>query len=202
MRYITKAQSSAHALKRKLRKYVSDESGATAIEYGLIVAGVAVAIIVVVRSPSVTSWTKCSWRYRRRWPADTANSLSLVGGNRHHVAGSLQVVGDGGFTRARRVRCVLVPFVRRRLAPGPAGAVAQAVHDRRGSGAAWRRLPLAHRGRQYHDERRAAGVPHIRRLGGVRARDHPRADHGRAGVSGGSRVRLYGALFERSVAVG
>ncbi len=48
MRYITKAQSSAHALKRKLRKYVSDESGATAIEYGLIVAGVAVAIIVVV----------------------------------------------------------------------------------------------------------------------------------------------------------
>ncbi len=48
MRFITKAQSSAHALKRKLRKYVSDESGATAIEYGLIVAGVAVAIIVVV----------------------------------------------------------------------------------------------------------------------------------------------------------
>ena len=48
MRFITKAQSSAHALKRKLRKYVSDESGATAIEYGLIVAGVAVAIIVGV----------------------------------------------------------------------------------------------------------------------------------------------------------
>ncbi len=48
MRFITKAQSSAHALKRKLRKYVSDESGATAIEYGLIVAGVAVAIMVVV----------------------------------------------------------------------------------------------------------------------------------------------------------
>ncbi len=48
MRFITKAQSSAHALKRKLRKYVSDESGATAIEYGLLVVGLAVAIMVVV----------------------------------------------------------------------------------------------------------------------------------------------------------
>ncbi len=48
MRFITKAQSSAHALKRKLGKYVSDDSGETAIEYGLIVVGVAVAIMVVV----------------------------------------------------------------------------------------------------------------------------------------------------------
>ena len=48
MRFITKAQSSAHALKRKLRKYVSDESGATAIEYGLLVVGLAVAIMAVV----------------------------------------------------------------------------------------------------------------------------------------------------------
>jgi pilus assembly protein Flp/PilA len=30
------------------KKFVSDESGATAIEYGLIAAGIAVAIITVV----------------------------------------------------------------------------------------------------------------------------------------------------------
>ncbi len=48
LRLITKAQSTAHVLKRKLRKYVSDDSGATAIEYGLIAAGIAVAIIAAV----------------------------------------------------------------------------------------------------------------------------------------------------------
>jgi pilus assembly protein Flp/PilA len=32
----------------KLRKFLADESGATAIEYGLIAAGIAVAIIAVV----------------------------------------------------------------------------------------------------------------------------------------------------------
>ena len=31
------------------KKFVSDESGATAIEYGLIAAGIAVAIITVVQ---------------------------------------------------------------------------------------------------------------------------------------------------------
>ncbi len=31
-----------------LRKFIADESGATAIEYGLIAAGIAVAIITVV----------------------------------------------------------------------------------------------------------------------------------------------------------
>ena len=31
-----------------IRKFVADDSGATAIEYGLIAAGIAVAIIVVV----------------------------------------------------------------------------------------------------------------------------------------------------------
>ncbi len=36
------------ALKRKIGKYVSDDSGATAIEYGLIAAGIAVAIIAAV----------------------------------------------------------------------------------------------------------------------------------------------------------
>jgi pilus assembly protein Flp/PilA len=35
-------------LKRILLGFLSDESGATAIEYGLIAAGIALAIIVVV----------------------------------------------------------------------------------------------------------------------------------------------------------
>ncbi len=42
---IAKAQASLHGLKRK---FVSDEEGATAIEYGLIAAGIAVAIIAAV----------------------------------------------------------------------------------------------------------------------------------------------------------
>ncbi len=46
--FITKAQTSAYGLKRKIAKYMSDESGATAIEYGLIAAGIAVAIIAAV----------------------------------------------------------------------------------------------------------------------------------------------------------
>ena len=36
------------ALKRTLLSFLSDESGATAIEYGLIAAGIALAIIAVV----------------------------------------------------------------------------------------------------------------------------------------------------------
>jgi pilus assembly protein Flp/PilA len=35
-------------LKQKILKFMSDESGATAIEYGLIAAGIALAIIAVV----------------------------------------------------------------------------------------------------------------------------------------------------------
>jgi len=35
-------------MKTQLRKFVTDASGATAIEYGLIAAGIAVAIIAVV----------------------------------------------------------------------------------------------------------------------------------------------------------
>jgi pilus assembly protein Flp/PilA len=34
----------------KLAKFLKDESGATAIEYGLIAAGIAVAIIAVVNT--------------------------------------------------------------------------------------------------------------------------------------------------------
>ena len=35
-------------LKRNLLKFLSDESGATAIEYGLIAAGISIAIIAAV----------------------------------------------------------------------------------------------------------------------------------------------------------
>jgi len=35
---------------RTIRKFLCDESGATAIEYGLIAAGIAVAIIVAVQT--------------------------------------------------------------------------------------------------------------------------------------------------------
>ena len=38
----------------KIVRFLQDESGATAIEYGLIAAGIAVAIIVVVGSLGTT----------------------------------------------------------------------------------------------------------------------------------------------------
>jgi pilus assembly protein Flp/PilA len=37
-----------HHVKRSLSKFWQDESGATAIEYGLIAAGIALAIIVII----------------------------------------------------------------------------------------------------------------------------------------------------------
>jgi pilus assembly protein Flp/PilA len=37
-------------MKSLLSRFINDQSGATAIEYGLIAAGIAVAIIVVVTS--------------------------------------------------------------------------------------------------------------------------------------------------------
>lgn len=37
-------------MKHHIQKFFSDESGATAIEYGLIAAGIALAIITVVNS--------------------------------------------------------------------------------------------------------------------------------------------------------
>jgi pilus assembly protein Flp/PilA len=35
-------------MRRRLRAFLADESGATAIEYGLIAAGIAVAILPVI----------------------------------------------------------------------------------------------------------------------------------------------------------
>jgi pilus assembly protein Flp/PilA len=42
----------------KLRAFLKDESGATAIEYGLIAAGIAVAIITVVNGMGTSLNTK------------------------------------------------------------------------------------------------------------------------------------------------
>nr|WP_234679983.1 Flp family type IVb pilin [Bradyrhizobium sp. Oc8] len=41
-------------MKRMVSKFWSDESGATAIEYGLIAAGIALAIITVVNNLGTT----------------------------------------------------------------------------------------------------------------------------------------------------
>jgi len=38
------------SMKATLKRFVRDESGATAIEYGLIAAGISVAIIAVVKT--------------------------------------------------------------------------------------------------------------------------------------------------------
>jgi len=45
-------------LKKVFSKFLSDESGATAIEYGLIAAGIALAIIAVVNGLGTTLNTK------------------------------------------------------------------------------------------------------------------------------------------------
>ena len=41
-------------MKRSLLKFLSDETGATAIEYGLIAAGIALAIIAAVNGLGTT----------------------------------------------------------------------------------------------------------------------------------------------------
>ena len=41
-------------MKRSILKFLSDQSGATAIEYGLIAAGIALAIIAVVNGLGTT----------------------------------------------------------------------------------------------------------------------------------------------------
>lgn len=46
----TQLEIGGKILKRMVQKFWSDESGATAIEYGLIAAGIALAIITVVNS--------------------------------------------------------------------------------------------------------------------------------------------------------
>jgi pilus assembly protein Flp/PilA len=47
-------------LKRSIMKFLSDESGATAIEYGLIAAGISLAIIAVVNGLGTNLNTKFS----------------------------------------------------------------------------------------------------------------------------------------------
>ena len=48
------------ALQRILREFISDQSGATAIEYGLIAAGIALAIIAAVNGLGSTLNTNFS----------------------------------------------------------------------------------------------------------------------------------------------
>ena len=47
-------------MKRIFAKFLADESGATAIEYGLIAAGISIAIIVAVNGLGSTLNTKFS----------------------------------------------------------------------------------------------------------------------------------------------
>jgi pilus assembly protein Flp/PilA len=47
-------------LKQKVLKFLADESGATAIEYGLIAAGISLAIIAVVNGLGTNLNTKFS----------------------------------------------------------------------------------------------------------------------------------------------
>lgn len=43
---------------KTIRRFLADESGATAIEYGLIAAGIALAIITVINNLGSTMKTK------------------------------------------------------------------------------------------------------------------------------------------------
>jgi pilus assembly protein Flp/PilA len=45
-------------MKQLLKNFVNDESGATAIEYGLIAAGIALAIITAVNTVGTNMTTK------------------------------------------------------------------------------------------------------------------------------------------------
>lgn len=45
-------------MKTVLKNFIADESGATAIEYGLIAAGIALAIIAVVNNLGLTLKSK------------------------------------------------------------------------------------------------------------------------------------------------
>ncbi len=47
-----------HVVKKTVSRFMKDESGATAIEYGLIAAGIALAIITIVNTLGTTVNTK------------------------------------------------------------------------------------------------------------------------------------------------
>jgi len=55
---ITFVDLRSHLMKTLVARFAQDESGATAIEYGLIAAGISVAIIVVVNGLGTTLNTK------------------------------------------------------------------------------------------------------------------------------------------------
>ena len=48
-------------MKKLIGDFLADETGATAIEYGLIAAGIPLAIIAVVNNLGITLKTKLTW---------------------------------------------------------------------------------------------------------------------------------------------
>lgn len=48
LRLVTKTQTTFYSMQNVMKRLARDEKGATAIEYGLIAAGIAVAIIAAV----------------------------------------------------------------------------------------------------------------------------------------------------------
>jgi pilus assembly protein Flp/PilA len=55
---VLRLEQKAMMMKRILQKFIADESGATAIEYGLIAAGIALAIITAVNGVGTKLSTK------------------------------------------------------------------------------------------------------------------------------------------------
>jgi pilus assembly protein Flp/PilA len=48
LRWVTRSPNPGVVVRKTVKRFLRDESGATAIEYGLIAAGIAVAIIAVI----------------------------------------------------------------------------------------------------------------------------------------------------------
>lgn len=67
---------------------------------------------------------------------------------------------------------------------------------RRGPGVARHRPSQPDRGRRHHDQRRAAGLPHLRGPRRVRTRDYPRTHHGRARGGEGARAHRWTAAVD------
>ena len=55
---IIEPRTESNHMKKTLKDFIADESGATAIEYGLIAAGISLAIIAIVNTLGGTLKTK------------------------------------------------------------------------------------------------------------------------------------------------
>ena len=56
-------------LMNQIQDFIRNEEGASAVEYGLLVAGIAVAVMTAIYAIGTTLSTKFSWS-RPCWPAD------------------------------------------------------------------------------------------------------------------------------------